>query len=114
MEGTLYTQAWEITERILIRLDAAVHKAGAKLVVFIIPAQHQIHPDAERNPDNVRLKTILKQNRILHIDLLPAFREAPRKARLYHIDGHWNQEGHALASQQVYQELVQFKLIPGY
>ena len=41
-----YVQAWGVTERILAKLATAVRAAGAELVVFSVPSEHELTPSS--------------------------------------------------------------------
>jgi hypothetical protein len=139
VETQKYRKAWKITERILVRLDNAVQKAGAQLLVFTVPALFETdkakmkklskhirkslkHSNKtadfcfETAPANLRLKKILKRHKITYIDLLPIFRQAVREegCDLFRTikDKHWNPEGHTLAAREVYKVLLQKKMLP--
>lgn len=120
-----YEKAWHTTERIFLRLKDAVERAGAKLVVFPVPAQFDADMDmvarfqeklgeagrdicAENSPGYARLREILDAGGIAYVDLVPAFRRAVTREKqdLYvRGDWHWNGAGHALAAREVYEAL---------
>ncbi|HEC22849.1 MAG TPA: hypothetical protein ENI95_08025 [Chloroflexi bacterium] len=126
-----YTDAWRLTERILARFNDDAEAAGARLVVFTVPAWHEVDPDymalvlsttgereaycLESAPGYDRLGAVLAQYDIPLIDLLPAFRDTLRSGhqRLFRTsDRHWNASGHALAAWEVYQALDAEGLLP--
>lgn len=94
---------------------AEVTRAGAEFVVLIIPDEYQVHSelrdavlketrsmledyDLER-PQRL-LVEFLSERGIAYVDLLPHFREAAEKARLYlPHNTHWNFAGNRLAAR---------------
>jgi lysophospholipase L1-like esterase len=113
--------AWQLTEAIILRLDAEVRSRGARLGVVVIGAPEQVYPDRwaatlSRYPDmsaadydldapNRRLSAFLADANIAHLDLLPVFRQAataPDAPPLYYRhDGHWTPAGHQLVATTV-------------
>lgn len=130
-ESSGYTAAWTLTERILARLRDDVQEAGAELVVFTVPAYHEVDseyiqavlsavddPSAYCLEEAVgydRLKSVLNQYGILYADLLPAFRQSNRLGQrplFRSSDRHWDEQGHALAVWEVYSVLEGNGLLP--
>lgn len=130
-ESPGYTAAWELTERTLVRLRDDVRAAGAELVVFTVPAYHEVDQDYMRailnsldNPSDYcleeapgydRLAGILEQYGIPYVDLLPAFRQSNRfgqRPLFRSADRHWDAEGHTLAVREVYNALEGEDLLP--
>jgi hypothetical protein len=126
-----YTRAWELTARILRQLRSDTEAAGARLVVFSVPALAQVdpvdqrglvektgEPDAfclEQAPGHRRLAEMCQAEGIAFIELLPAFRKALRDGNqtLFHAeDRHWNRAAHALATREVARELESRGLLP--
>src|SRR5262249_53502120 len=115
-----YLQAWDVTRRILARLNREVSIAGARLLVMSVPAIAEVDEDVmesiERNAPqpgrmcleqasaNRRLGQLLAELNIDYLDLLPAFRDARRRTGVELFrrgDQHWNPQGHALAAREV-------------
>ena len=125
-----YTNAWNITKSILYRLNNEISRMGSKLVVFTVPALHEVDPkymkDAENRiskkgmlcieeaPAYQRLSGILHELNIEYVDLLPTFRNVTKKGKLNlfrRSDRHWNERGHGLAANHLYSTLVKRKLL---
>ncbi|MFN8457948.1 MAG: SGNH/GDSL hydrolase family protein [Anaerolineae bacterium] len=124
-----FEAAWRVTEAIIKRLRAEVETRGAKLAVVIIGAPEQVYPEQWQrllaaNPalrqvsldvdaPNRRLNEFLAREHILHLDLLPIFREAASKAETpplhFRHDGHWTVAGHRLAAESI-QNFLQSEL----
>jgi hypothetical protein len=101
--------------RVLQRFQAEVRAAGADFAVMIVPDEFQVDdglrrdvlallglPSSEVDLDfpQERLKQLLDEAGIRHLDLLPAFRHAGRSERLYYErNTHWNDAGNALAAR---------------
>jgi hypothetical protein len=125
-----YSEAWAITERILARLRNDASDIGSKLVVFTVPARHEVDPIEIRRivknspdpgviclegvPAYRRLSEITKRLNIEYVDLLPAFRDIMRTKGivLYGSDNHWNRRGHALAAKLVLKGLIERNMLP--
>ena len=120
-----YIQAWKNTRRILQRLHQAVAADGGRLIVFSVPALHEVDTQTRRYierqtdapellcltdelPPYQILPSLLGQLGIAYIDLLPAFRgHGPGDQALFHrSDRHWNAAGHRLAAAQVLAQLL--------
>jgi hypothetical protein len=107
----------ERVRRVLREIHAQASRAGARLVVLVIPDEYQVHPDVARaaavkegqpveaydlDRPQRELTRALGEDAIEWLDLLPAFREAAARERLYvPRDTHWNRAGHALAAAQL-------------
>ena len=113
-----WEQAWKITGKLLQKLNVLIKQENAELLVTIIPSQEQVHQKywkqaiPQHNKKDLykwdvtlptrKLISILKTNKINHLDLLPIFTEAAKRSseELYlPIDAHWNEKGHMLAAQ---------------
>lgn len=114
-------QSWDFTSRTLQDLAALAAQHGAKLLVVIIPTDFQVYPDVwkryseiyDLSPESIDLskpQTLLREfgDRfgVQVLDLLPAFKkESARKSLFFPIDGHWNEDGHRLAGEQIFEFL---------
>ena len=125
-----YDDAWEITSRIFARLNQAVEDSGGQLVVFTVPGLQEVDQefkdrveelDRERNycldslPGNDRLRDVLTDLDVPMLNLTPVFqkKENTEGIDLYRwTDQHWNEAGHALAAEQVYEFLAEQGLLP--
>ena len=125
-----WRNAWTLTEAIIADLKAQVEADGGKFALIIIPAKEQVYPKTwertvQANPSmqalnwnlelpNQQLARIAGRQDIPILDLLPVFQQAvqqPNAAPFYFKhDGHWNENGHRLAAQAVFEFLRQEKL----
>jgi len=112
---------WIVTRRILIRLKEEANNGHAMFMVVIVPALYEADPERIQDDKILRselknfcmnppmgaerLKTILKQEGIVFIDLIPEFRREQQKQELYLPDMHWNRWGHHLAALQIAEYL---------
>ena len=113
-----FSRAWEITDQLLTRLDTVVKEAGARLVIFTVPAQHEVEPQTmekvrsdfyapellclDQAPAYSRLGAVAGRLGIEYVNLLPDFRqEAGNGTKLFRSDRHWNAAGHALAARRI-------------
>jgi hypothetical protein len=115
-----YLQSWDVTRRILARLNREVNAAGARLLVMSVPAIDEVDEDVmesierdapqpgrlclEQASAHRRLGELLAELDIDFLDLLPAFRDARRHTGVElfrRSDWHWNPQGHALAAREL-------------
>lgn len=113
-------EAWKITERLLAEIQRETRTHGARLVVTLIPSDIQMHPDRRarlaelsrlRAPEidypNKRFAAMARRLDLAMVDLTPGLKNyaAERRRMLYGFPGgrlgfgHWNEEGHAAASE---------------
>ena len=125
---TAAQRAWRMTDELLRAFGEACAEAEAELMVVFVPARLQIHlEDWERRRKGLRLEgefdltlpnrtvaQICKRTRIRFLDLMPEFRRrAAENTPLFHPhDTHWNEEGHRLAAELLYDTLIARKMIP--
>ena len=108
-----FKRSWDVTRRILARLNRDVRGAGARLLVMSVPGVHEVEENRVENDNYAcvketfsyrRLGKLLDELDIDYLDLLPAFRDARRQTRVELFrpsDGHWNPQGHALAAREL-------------
>lgn len=112
----------EKLKSILLHLKRYSDDKGIGLLVVLIPTKEQVDKAkfsemAEKfSLDKTQLeadkaqKIFLqfgKENSILMLDLLPEFSRRNKNNTFYfNIDGHWNERGHELAAELVYEKLI--------
>ena len=115
-----YVESWNVTRRILARLNREVRAMNARLLVMSVPAIEEVDEDVmmkvelkapepdrlclEQAPANQRLGELLAELDVAYLDLLPAFRAASRQTGVElfrRSDDHWNPQGHALAAREL-------------
>ena len=125
-----WKDAFEISKRLILKFKDTVEENGAKFVLVTLSNAEQVHPrigeklnarypvvfDYER-PDRM-LEEFAKQKGIIALKLMPEF-------RAYHLQtgkdlhgfgssgvGHWNEDGHRLAAEEILKFLQQQNLVP--
>lgn len=117
--GEDWQQAWSISERLLVELNATAAALNAPLIIILSPAQWQMSSagwrelvgsgnNAERRfgleQPGIRLGEIAQRNGLTMLDLLPTFRHASdddRATLYFKEDGHWNERGHQVAAETI-------------
>jgi hypothetical protein len=122
-EPAEFGRAWQSTRRILQQLNSEVQASGAELVIFTVPAEHEVDPALmqalekdfydpealclETAPAYRRLQEISDELGVTYIDLLPEFRHNASAGKAYFLaDRHWNAAGHALAASRISEALL--------
>ncbi len=116
-----WQEGWRITEALLAEMKKEVEADGATLRVVVIPAQLQVEPAVWRHilqtfpamqayqwdldQPNVMLAAILQKQGTPYLDLLPIFRAWNGPTLFFPIDGHWNERGHRLAGESLFDWL---------
>lgn len=125
-----WTEAWEITERLLLKFARQVESRGTSFVLITLTNAEQVHPELQREleqkfempfdfdlPDR-RLREFTREHDVTYLGLMPAFRDYQRRTETYlHgfgavITGHWNDAGHRQAAGQIFSFLRDRRLIP--
>ncbi len=117
-------ESWKLTEALLVKLQQEVEATGSRFMVFYIPVAASVYPeawqekqnkyawaDAEWDPlqDGRRLEALCKKHGIFMVNPTFRFRKAalnPQKNYYSFKDEHWVREGHALAAQILFEELI--------
>jgi len=116
-----WEQAWEITEKLLIKMRNEVEEKNARFVLVVLSNDIQVHPDAEKrrhfikemdildlNYPDERIKYFAKKEDIEVLLLAPDFQRYAEKNNVFLHGlknsptagfGHWNIEGHRLAGE---------------
>jgi hypothetical protein len=123
-----YAGAWQVTEKLVQRLNAEVKADGARLVVATVSTAQQVDPDPERRARNARAgsiqdlfypdKRLYRLSREIGfqmIPLAPAMSQIAERTKVYFHGftntelgrGHWNQRGHSVAGQILAKEICQ-------
>lgn len=117
-----WLQAWQITEALLGRIEQEVRNNGAKLFIVTMTTGAQVHPDPEfrqffQQRLNVqhlfyaeqRIYQFGLQNNVPVLNLAPDFQHFATQNGIWLHGfanttfgiGHWNQNGHKLATQRI-------------
>lgn len=105
-----WESGWEIMEAVIKRLKEDVEKQGGELVVINIPAS-RAYLGCSSSPYSERMNSLCTKEGIAHIDLLPEFSRLGADPH-FRRDGHWNAEGHRLAAEIIYDELLEANFEP--
>jgi hypothetical protein len=120
----------EITKKIILNFKKSAEEHGSQFLLLGLSNAEQIHPDLGRKlkdqysieldyeqPDRI-LEEFARQNGVLFLKLMPAFREHHLKTGQYlhgfgdSYGGHWNQAGHRLAAELIFKFLRDQHLVP--
>lgn len=121
-----WQEAWEITEKLLIKIHQEVKGRNARLLVVTLANGIQVHPDSEVRqrymqtkqiqdlfyPDN-RIKAFAEQAGIEVLTLAPELQKYAEKNQVYLHGfentimgfGHWNTHGHRIVGQKLTEYL---------
>ena len=125
-----WQEAFDITMGLLVKFRDLVEARGAKFLLVTLSNPEQVHPfvqdgvkeacplsfDFER-PDRT-LEEFAKHKQIVILKLLPAFQEYYRLTGKYLHGfnsrgmGHWNEAGHQLAAEKIFEFLTDKRLVP--
>jgi hypothetical protein len=115
-ENDAITESWAITEQFIVEIRRRTAAQGAKFMVVLVPAPWEVYPSLwqavlNRIPamrlvsmqlerPSARLVSFLKEQGIMYVDLLPAFRKRANSSSplFFEPDSHWTPEGHRLAA----------------
>jgi lysophospholipase L1-like esterase len=109
MERHGFGEVWDVTKGILRRMEAASERAGARLVVLLLPPQYAVYGSRLEKASQAHtidcVAEILRENRIEHLDLTPflaarAERE-PGELLFYRKDGHFTPAGNEVIARGV-------------
>jgi hypothetical protein len=117
-------RGWELTEAALVEASSLSEVHDARLVVLFVPNREHVYWDRiaglmedvdieQLDEVEARLETICEAHRIDYLNLLPGFRSSASSGQMLYFpqDGHWNEEGHALAATLVYEFLQEQGLL---
>lgn len=124
-----WLNAWAITEHTLLEFKKEVEGDGSKFMLLILTDPLQVMPDPENTikeftgmslPKDFsvdypteRLVAFAEKNNIDCFNLLPIFRRYAKEQNLkepyfsFKTDGHWSRLGHQVASDAVYDYIVE-------
>lgn len=94
---------WQITKRLLVMLNKAVHETGAELLVLVIPERS----DLEMATYPFRRPLIEDLCALNCLDVFPALKAAGPADTLFDHTGHLRVKGHAVIGQSIFTYLMQ-------
>jgi hypothetical protein len=128
----VWTDAWRVTEGLLLKMRDEVREHGAEFLVIIFGNSVVVHPDPSIReklekrlrvedlfyPDR-RIKTFCEREGIPVLALTRSFQEYATRNKIFLHGfrpalgrGHWNESGHRLAGELIAQFLCNEKLLP--
>lgn len=106
----LTSKDWQLTLRLLQEVNNLCRLRNIKFMVTVIPLSFQVAEKNTRLPQKVLLEFGEKSD-IPVLDFLPVFEK--HNERLYFLkDLHWNEKGHYIAAQAIYDFLFKKGLLP--
>ena len=101
--------AWPLTERILEEMERESTRAGARMLVVVIPKDRAVRGSGWRRKLHLRtlaeMRAMLERSGIAYVDTtvaLTAWAEAhPGESPYFAHDGHWNAQGHGVAAAAI-------------
>ena len=116
-----YSANFATSKRLLDEINKMSRLKGTKLVVMLLPSPTQVDDiawdgytefygeNADRfNPQN-EIMDFCSEKNLKCLDLLPYFIGKPEL--YFRIDGHWNEKGHELTGEKLYEYLIEQGLI---
>ena len=117
----IWTNAWQVTEALIVEMSREVHNRGAQFVVVTLSSPVQVHPDPKLRADFMqregisdlfypdrRIQSLCDREGIPILVLAPVLQAYAEQHRvfLHGFDqnvggGHWNQQGHAVAGELI-------------
>jgi hypothetical protein len=118
-----WKETFEITKEIIRTFKKSVEEHGSRFLLLGLSNAEQVHPEVGsklqnqynldfdyEQPDRI-LEEFAKENGVLFLKLMPAFRAHHLKTGQFlhgfgaSHGGHWNQAGHRLAAELTFQFL---------
>lgn len=121
-------ESFDLMTNLMSKFQQDCRREGIELVVMILPAREQVHPqywqehveqrrfilsheDFDLYKPNRRLKNFLEQAEIPYLDLMPNFLAVKDTTKLfYDFDHHFNAAGHAQAASVLIEYLEQLHM----
>jgi hypothetical protein len=120
-----WEKAWEITQKLIIKVKMESERHGAKYLLVSIPRPHQVYDDYwqtnsqtytamsgvkwDRTKPQKILERFTKVNNIDYISLMPLFQQdyARSGKRVSYRGGHFTDYGHLVVADILYNKLVE-------
>jgi lysophospholipase L1-like esterase len=125
-----WKQAFAITKALLSKFRETVEANGSQFLLVTLSNAEQVHPELQQKlkekyneafnfeqPDRI-IGEVAKREQMNHLELMPAFREHHLRTGMYlhgfgqSIGGHWNENGHRLAAEKIFDYLKEKELLP--
>jgi len=124
-----WKEAFAITKAALLKFRKSVEENGNRFVLVTLSNAEQVHPSVQKRlvreygslfdfeqPDRI-IENFAKRENIAYLKLMPAFREYHLRTGKYlhgfrgDDAGHWNENGHKLAAEQIFAFLKENHLV---
>jgi hypothetical protein len=125
-----WREAFAITERLLLEFQQKTKEQGGQFILVTLSNAEQLVPEIQQRlnekykvsfdfdqPDRV-IENFARRTGITHLKLMPIFRNYHIKTGIYlhgfgssHM-GHWNEAGHRLAAEKIYEFFEENHLVP--
>jgi lysophospholipase L1-like esterase len=125
-----WKEAFDLTKELILKFRDAVEEHGARFVLVTLSNAAQVHPHIQQRlnktyglpfdygkPDRM-LEEFAQQHGISFLKLMPLFLEYHLKTGKYlhgfgsGDGGHWNENGHCLAAEKIFEFLQANHLVP--
>ena len=124
----LYTNGWNLTEKIIVETKRLTESAGSDYILVTLanneqlndevwnyylahnPAMREAQLDREK-PEKI-VNELCQRHSISCAFMLPSFKEYIRKTgNITHFpfDGHWNETGHVVAADFLYDTITKYR-----
>jgi hypothetical protein len=125
-----WEEAVAVTKGIILKFKESVERHGSRFLLLSLSNAEQVHPEVGRQlkeqynvewdyeqPDRI-LEDFSREQKIMYLKLMPAFRDHHLKTGQYlhgfgsSHQGHWNQAGHRLAADLIFEFLMNTNMVP--
>lgn len=115
----VWRDAWITEEKLLLLMKQAAEDAGGHFMLISLTEGFRVHPSLMRSkgftadaltyidfekPERL-LKEIAARRGISYLPLMPFFKDHADRLTIFSCDGHWNDYGHALAAEALFDFL---------
>jgi lysophospholipase L1-like esterase len=125
-----WEEAVAVTKGIILKFKESVEEHGSRFFLLSLSNAEQVHPEVGRQlkeqydveldyeqPDRI-LEEFCREHEVMYLKLMPAFRDHHLKTGQYlhgfgsSHQGHWNQAGHRLAADLIFEYLKDHNMVP--
>jgi hypothetical protein len=125
-----WKEAFDITTNLIRKFRDSVEVNGSRFLLVTLSNAEQVHPEVQQQlkdnygvtfdfeqPDRI-IERFARKEHITHLMLMPAFRDYHLRTGKYlhgfggSKGGHWNENGHRLAAEKIFEFLKEKHLVP--